>query len=80
MCPHHFQTIPERVLAAEDKLVTLVVVAREPFAAERMRQDWLCYPRLAMVLYFRPATQEATDSNLVSIVAHLGVEDREFVD
>jgi hypothetical protein len=60
--------------------VTLEVVAKGPFAAVRTRQDLLCYPRQATVLYFRPVIQEATDSNQVSIVAHLGVEDQEFVD
>jgi hypothetical protein len=64
----------------EDKLATLEVAAKEPFAAAHMQQDLLCFPRQAMVLYFRPGIQEETGSNLECLVAHLGVGDLKFVD
>ena len=72
--------IREQGLAAEDKLATLEVVAKEPFAAAHMQQDLLCFPRRAMVLYFQLVIQEETGNNLVCFVAHLGVEDLKSVD
>lgn len=64
----------------EDKLATLEVVVKGPFAAAHMQQDLLCFPQRAKVLYFQLGIQEGTGSNLVCLAAHLGVEDLRFVD
>jgi hypothetical protein len=72
--------IREQGLAVEDKLATLEVVVKGPFAAAHMQQDLLCFPRRVMVLYFQLGIQEGTGSNLVCLVAHLDAEDLMFVD